>query len=60
MRANLQTPRIVRVINVSGYLISAHKSDEKLKEVLGSLLIWVSNLLQELGGMLFSLFNLLV
>jgi hypothetical protein len=51
MRANLQTPRLVRVINVSSFLISTHKSDQGLMEVLAGLLTWLTNILQTLGGM---------
>lgn len=49
MRANLQTPRLVRVIHVSSFLISTHRSDDGLMEVLANLLTWLSNMLQTLG-----------
>lgn len=50
MRTNLHTPRIVRVINVSSFLISTQKSDPDLMDVLTNLLAWLANILQSLGG----------
>lgn len=50
MRANVQTPRIVRVINVSSFLISTQKSDHDLMEVLTNLLAWLASILKSLEG----------
>lgn len=53
MRANLQTPRLVRVIDTSCSLITTNKWGPGLEQVLEALLIWLSQLLQGLGGELF-------
>ncbi|CZR59294.1 related to KAP122 Member of the karyopherin-beta family, nuclear import [Phialocephala subalpina] len=49
MRANLQTPRLVRVIDTSCSLIATNKWGAGLEQVLESLLSWLAQLLQALG-----------
>jgi hypothetical protein len=56
MKANLQTPRLVRVINVSALLISTQKRYIGVSEILVDLLNWLSNILQILRGKLVRLF----
>lgn len=50
MKANLQTPRLVHVLTAAGFLVTSQKWGSALEDVLGSLLNWVSQLMQSLGG----------
>ncbi len=50
MKANFQTPRLVRVITTACTLISGHKWGPELVEVLAALLSWTASLLHTLGG----------
>ncbi|KAG4414230.1 hypothetical protein IFR04_012636 [Cadophora malorum] len=49
MKANSQTPRLGRLINTAGFLVTTHKSTPDIQEILESLLNWVSQILQNLG-----------
>lgn len=50
MRANLQTPRLGRVLTTAASLISSHKLDADIEAILDTLLSWVAQILQDLGG----------
>lgn len=50
MKANFQTPRLVRVITTASSLISSNKWGDGLVNVLTALLTWVASLLHTLGG----------
>jgi hypothetical protein len=50
MKSTLQTPRLFHVLTAAGFLVTSQKWGAALEEVLGSLLNWVCQLLQELGG----------
>lgn len=50
MRSNLQTPRLVRVIDTSCSLITTNKWGPEIEQILQALLGWLTQLLQGLGG----------
>ncbi|KAG4442578.1 hypothetical protein IFR05_001908 [Cadophora sp. M221] len=49
MKANSQTPRLGRLINTAAFLITTQNLTPDIKEILDTLLNWVSQILQNLG-----------
>ncbi|KAL2068336.1 hypothetical protein VTL71DRAFT_16434 [Oculimacula yallundae] len=49
MKANSQTPRLGRMINTAGFLITTQKVNQDISAILDNLLNWVSQILQSLG-----------
>lgn len=49
LQANLRTPRIVLLITTASLAIKSHKSGTGIEQVTGTLLQWVTGILQTLG-----------